>query len=356
VASFEKLRALNPEMFYVTGWAHGGELLQSGEMDSLADVEEGQEVTLKGSPGANSTLLGYFALDLVGVDARDVALAEQAEEPDLVALERDRVANLADYSAKVLLTTGDAARLIPMVAIAQRGLVRDYRTELITWTRVWLEAIGEVEADAAAAARLVAAQPNSPEPVELLAELGAIAPASLTGNTEVLRLSGRGALSLDVLFFKTYELWRGARLVTSPPPAAAPVTSEVVGALALREPSLIEADPPEPRPALKTPMNDDARVLLAHAISGDEPDPSALIDRIGLLSDVFPRSPLRLTVHESATMTVEGRSRTESAKELTTHVIERATERYELADDRVQAGAAKAPPDSVATIEVMSVD
>lgn len=74
VASYERLRALSPEAFFVVGWSRGREALVSArdalpsptdKPDPKADPKAG--VPLVGEAGDAATFLGLFALDANGI-------------------------------------------------------------------------------------------------------------------------------------------------------------------------------------------------------------------------------------------------------------------------------------------------
>ncbi|MBN2192019.1 MAG: hypothetical protein JW751_04325 [Polyangiaceae bacterium] len=357
VAAYERLRALDLEIFYVVGWHHGREVLESTELESLTELRADQEISLYGALGSPATFLGLATLELSGIEPERVTLVHKPELARVRAMTRSDGRPPESVDAQVLLGTGDASRLIPVVAVAQRGLLSQQRRTLVTWTRAWLEAMARVESDPTAAARLVAAQPNAPEPVELLARLGSIARASVASNTEMLRLAGRGAVSADVLFFTTYDLWRAARLLMTPPPERAPVTGEVIASLVLADPKLVE-DEPSQRPSTPAPASRATvpGVLLAHPVAGQNANEALIVERLGFLAGIFPRSALRLTVHRPARTDKDGRITHRSPGDVTTSVIQCAADRYGFSPTRVRRGKAPAQEGRAATIEVLAVE
>ena len=371
-ASYERLRALRPEVFFVVGWSRGREALVSTRdaLPSSAGPPGGPGVSavaggaragadpfsMVGAPGEAATFLGLFALDANGIPPGAVHLVAHPDKPDvpeLAAVDRDAPGESARRT--VLLTTADASRLVPFVAVAQRGLLDAHGPAFVAWTRVWLEATRKLDADPPAAARAIAAAPGAPEPIALLKRLGEMAPASLGDNARAFGLSGRGALTLDALFQQTWRIWRGVGALATPAPDAAPVHDAVVAALARAYPSLTTpAASPRPRPPAPSP--DTLKVLVTYRQGEGKVDEAALLATTGLLADVFERSVLRVAVLKAGSVDAAA----------TKHLVEQVGLRFDVAPDRlvqakkapVKAGGAGglggAPPlTSGATVEIL---
>lgn len=137
VSSYEQLRALSPEVFFVVGWSHGRDALAADRPDLLRTPNPRvDKLALVGAPGQPATLLGLFALDQLGVDLDRVELISpqdaRAEHSSLRAIERSLVSSsttLVD-ARELVLTSADAPRLIPMVAVARPG---SYVTTPMRW-------------------------------------------------------------------------------------------------------------------------------------------------------------------------------------------------------------------------------
>jgi hypothetical protein len=350
VASYERLRALSPEVFFVVGWSRGREALVSTRdaLPSGSDKPEGKPgdkpiVSLVGTAGEAAAFVGLFALDANGVAPGAVRLVSRGDKPDdppLAAVDRDFPGETARHT--ILLTTADATRLVPFVAVAQHGLVDTQSRALAAWARVWLEATRKLEADPPLAARTIAAAPGAPEPIALLKRLGEIAPASLGDNARAFGLSGRGALTLDVLFQQAWRIWRGAGVLATPAPDAAPVNSSIIASLARTNPSLAAPEAmAKPKPPA-APNPDALKTLVTYRQPEGKVDEAALLSTAGLLADVFERSVLRVAVSKGG--------RVDAAA--TKHLVEEAAQRFDVAPGRIVA-AKKAPANAGASVEIL---
>jgi hypothetical protein len=345
IAAYEQIRALSPEAFFVVGFSRGREALVS-----MKDTLPGPEVDLKkgvamaGLPGDPATFLGLYALDQNGVPPSAVRLVPpgtgKPEDAPLAAVDRG-VVPLDSARRNVLLTTADASRLVPFVAVAQHGLVEKHRDGLTAWARVWLESARKLAEDPPAAARQIAAAPGAPEPITLLKRLGDTAPASLTDNARLVGLSGRRALSLDVLFQESWRLWRGAGVLATPAPESAPISDAVIASLVRNNPALVKP----PRFGIKGPpeSGDKQKVLLTFRQPEGKLDEAALVNSAALLADVFERSALRVSV---------GKAGLDAAA--TKKLIDGVEQRFDLGPGRL-VPAKKLVPRAVAAVEVLAV-
>jgi hypothetical protein len=283
--------------------------------------------------------LGLFVLDSAGVDPSRVRLLEaessHSEDVPIAAIDRVLTDEALDKARrKILLTTADAPHLVPFVAVAQRRMIEQNAEALALWARIWLDGYAMLRADVTASARQVAANKGSPEPLSLLTRLGQIELSPLPENAHLLGLSGRGAVTIDALFQRTWLVWRASGALATPAPAAAPISTEVVATLvrnadaSLTElPETLEtapATPPSstkagPIPALETM----APLFVRREPEGPEGNED-LLRSIGFLAGVFDRSPLRVT----------------AAKNGTAKLIANAAERFDIRPSRLVAGKA----------------
>jgi hypothetical protein len=289
-----------------------------------------------GTAGEAPTFLALFALDANGVPPGSVKLVPRSDKPDdppLAAVDRDVPGETARHS--ILLTTADASRLIPFVAVAQHGLLESQSRALAAWTRVWLEATRKLAEDPPPAARTISQSHGAPEPLALLKRLGEISPATLGDNARAFGLSGRGALTLDTLFQQTWRIWRGAGAL------ATPVHGSIIASLARSHPSLTIPQPGgKPRPAPPNP--DTLKALITYRQADGKVDDAALLAAAGLLADAFERSVLRVAV-------VKGGRVDASA---TKHLVEEVEQRFDVAPGRVVAGK-KVGANAGAQVEVL---
>jgi hypothetical protein len=299
VASYERLRALSPEVVFVIGWSRGREALFAADAQALAKLPAAGEVKLAAaSPTAPQTFLALFLLDLAGVPASRVGVAPEQPRAPLSAVYRGAK---QPPPGKLLVTSADTPRLLPIVAVAPRGFIAKHAAELEAWARVWLAGVGKLAGDVPAGGRLVAAMPGAPPVLDIIEALGQIEFASLRENAAAAGLSGRGALTLDELFRAAWRIWRDAGVLTTPAPEAAPLHTGLVAQLVRADPGAA-AELPRARPAA-----DDGRrpgvllVVRAPLANGTgKLDAEAFVARIGLVAGVFDRLPLRVGVRDDA--------------------------------------------------------
>lgn len=338
VAAYERLRALSLDMFFVVGWSRGREAVAAAK----AEWPSKGEVKLAGAAGDPATFLALWAFDLGGVPPGQVKLASPSAAPadaPYAAVDRSNPLPADSARSALLLTTADAPRLIPYVAVAPRGIIEMRSRALSAWASAWLAGARKLAQDAPAGARAVAATKGAPEPIALLQTLGQSAPATLADNVRAAGLSGRGAITLDALFQRTWAIWRAASVLATPSPDVAPVATGIISSLARAEPGQAAAAPDEkPRDA-----GAGAKVLITYRQTDAKPDEDALVATAGLLAGVFERAPLRLGVGSGA---VDGKR--------TKKVIDDATGRFGLIAGRITP-ATKTVPLTSAAIEVLAV-
>ncbi|MEZ4301825.1 MAG: hypothetical protein R3B70_43220 [Polyangiaceae bacterium] len=339
VAAYERLRALSLDMFFVVGWSRGREAV----MGAKPDWPLKGDVKLAGEAGHPATFLALWAFDLGGVSPGQVKVVSGSAASDAPWAAVDRSATLVADSVRntVMLTTADAPRLIPYVAVAPRGLLENRSRALAAWASAWLKGARKLAQDAPTGARAVAATKDAPEPIALLQTLGQSAPATLADNVRAAGLSGRGAVTLEALFQHAWAIWRSASVLATPSPDAAPVSTAVISALARAEPAQAAGAGDELKPKDAGPS---ASVLITYRQTDSKADDQALVTSIGFLAGVFERAPLRISVGAG---TVSDKNRAKK-------IIEDATGRFGLAAGRISP-APKASPQVRASVEVLSV-
>jgi hypothetical protein len=266
--------------------------------------------------------------------------AAHPDDPPLAAVDRG-LAPTDGARRNILVTTADASRLVPYVAVAQHGLVDKHAPALVAWAKVWLEAQKKLGDDPPTAARTIVTAPGAPELLALLKRLGDIAPASLGDNARLVGLSGRGALSLEGLFQESWRLWRGAGILATPAPDNAPVSGAIIASLVRNNPSLITGAKPGGKPA---PAGADAlKALITFKQPEGKLDEPALLAQAGLFADAFERSAMRVAV-------VKGGSVDAAA---TKKLIETVEQRFDVTPGRLVA-AKKAPGKAAGAIEILA--
>ncbi|MFT3766419.1 MAG: hypothetical protein QM820_13040 [Minicystis sp.] len=345
IAAYEQIRALSPEAFFVVGFSRGREAIVSAK-DTLPgpDFDPKKGVSMAGTTGDSATFLGLFSLDANGVPPGAVHLVApgfgKPEDAPLAAVDRGLVPTDA-ARRNILLTTADASRLVPFVAVAQHGLVEKHEAALAAWARVWLEAAKKLADDPAGAARQIASAPGAPEPIALLKRLGDNAPATLIDNARLVGLSGRRALSLEALFQESWRIWRAAGVLATPAPESAPVSGAVIASLVRNNPSLAK-----PKFAVKGPpdSSDKLKVLLTFKQPEGKLDEAALANSAALLADIFERSALRVAVTKGGNVDAAA----------TKKLIDDVEQRFDIGPGRLVA-AKKAPPKVAGSVEILAV-
>jgi hypothetical protein len=298
VASYERLRALSPEVVFVIGWSRGREALFAADAQALAKLPATGEVKLAAaSATAPETFLALFLLDLAGVPASRVGIVDPQRAP-LSAVYRTAKER---PPGKLLVTSADTPRLLPIVAVAPRGFIAGHAAELETWARVWLAGVGKLAGDVPAGGRLVAGMTGAPPVIGIIEALGQVEFASLRENAAAAGLSGRGALTLDELFRVTWRIWRDAGVLTTPVPEAAPLYAGVVASLVRGDPSAA-TEVPRARPAADDGKRPAVLLVVRAPLAkqGGKLDAEAFVTRIGLVAGVFDRLPLRVAVRDDA--------------------------------------------------------
>jgi hypothetical protein len=338
VASYERLRALSPEIVFVVGWSRGREAMFGGDQAALTKLPATGQIKLVAQPAQPETFLALFVMDLAGVQASRVEVVDK-DPKALTAVFRN---GKPKPPGKLLITSADTPRLMPIVAVAPHGFVEAHTAELETWGKVWLTGVKRLDADVPAGGRQVAAISGAPPVLQIIEALGQVEFASLRENAGALGLSGRGAVTLDQIFKTTWRIWRDNGVITTPPPEAVPLSTAMVASLVRADPTAV-ADSPRPRTA-----SDDAKrpevLLVVRATPGKDPsklDAESFVTQIGWLAGVFDRLPLRIDVRDDA----------KTAQLL----AEMARDRYGLRP--AQLSSAKKPPaGTLGAVEVLSTN
>lgn len=292
VASYERLRALAPEVFFVVAWSQGRDAVYAAGADDLRRPPR-RNVTVFGSAGAPQTLTALFLLRHAGVHGDQVRLVDGARGALFAAVDRSGGGEpTGSQGRRALATTADASQLAPYVALAPAGFLESDADSVAAWTRAWLSGVEQMQADVPLAARTVAALDNAPEPMALLRRVGQMRFADLAANTRVLGLSGRGAITLEALFQETWSLWRDVGALTTPAPDAVPMStgpiiSVVLGSATQPMSARVGGDP-----------SFDTDPILERRLRVDEAE---LIAELGLLAGVFERSAIEVAFRGSRT-------------------------------------------------------
>lgn len=331
VAAYERLRALDLRVFLVSGWSQGRDALTGASLSTLPTTGS---VALDYSGNADALALGLLSLDLTGMSLDRVKVDERSPSALLHAKSGSMLEQDVSKQEDVVLSTREAARLLPYVLIAPRPLLEEREAVVAAFVQGWLAGADALLKDRAKAARTLSALEGAPEALGLLHALGDIEPIRLYENAELLGLSGRGAVSIEFLVDWQFRVRRAARVGRGSTPEQSLVDGRVVTRLVRSHPKLLQL----PEPVKRSASAAAASVpILQHVFQKD--DEEAIIGAVGVLAAVFPRNDVRLTLPSRAKRQGEW--------------LDRATARYDLDRARLVAGSAAGKPGQAALVEVL---
>lgn len=339
VASYERLRALSPELIFVVGWSRGREALYGTDARAITKLPASGTVKITAASAQPETFFALFIMDLAGVPATRVELVgadvRGAKTPLTAVFRRSKEAQ----KGKLLVTSADMPHVMPVVAVAPHGFVQAHAADLEQWGRVWLTGVAKLQADVPAGGREVATMTGAPPVLSIIEGLGQIEFATLRENATAMGLSGRGAFTLEQAFRTTWRIWRDTGVLTTPPPETAPLYTGIVA-------SLVRTSPEATTDAPRTRVADGGdgkrpEVLLVvkgPAAKAGKLDAEAFVNQIGFLAGVFDRLRLRVGIQNDA----------KTAQLL----VDMARDRFGLRPDQLLVG--KQPATGQAAIEVLS--
>jgi hypothetical protein len=244
------------------------------------------DANMRQAGSESATVLGLFALDLLGVAPARLRMvpagSEAAKSAPFSAIVRG-----ASDERKLALSSSDASRFIPIVAVAPKSVSESRGKALDDWSKAWLEGLARVGKDAPAVARRLATKENvtfaagvggAPEALHLVERLGQIE-------------AGKSTVPLDALVSRTWQLARAGGLTTSAAPDPLPIDARATaGGAATPAPSPGDADAGAfgPVPAGATPL------VLYRAVDSAA-DATAVAAQIGFLAGVFERAVFRIS-------------------------------------------------------------
>lgn len=288
VAAYEKLRALDPRIFLVASWSTGREELRGGKDATLSRPMEG-DVKLVTAGGDSATMLALFALDRAGTSPNRVKLVPAgAADVKTISLAAALHGDTVEGDRKLLLNTAEARRLVPIVAVASGASLVANPGVYKTWAQAWLDGAERARADAAGAARQIAAIPGAPESITLLERWGQLDRASVDENLSRIGKRGGSPATIEALFDRTWTLFRGAGLLSSPPPQKEPISPVVVDALG--GPAADAAD----AGAGSASKPGAGATLLVHR-EPESAETLSVANEATFLADVFDRATIRVT-------------------------------------------------------------
>lgn len=277
VASYEDLRALKPQIFFVAGWSRGRDALFAHKQNSLLKLPRKGKIEVRGERGASSMLLALYLLDISGVGADRIRLSNKADKPAMFAAVDRGATPSPPKDSSLSLSSADASALIPFVAIAPEGFL-NHRATVAGFITAWLKGVDELESDVPSAARQVSALKGAPETLTLVRSLGLIDFSGLRDNVRRAGLAGRDPVNLSSLFQLTWQLWRGVDVLTTPAPKNVPMSFDVIASLALQSTGLTR------------PEDIEANFSAAPMVRGI----TTTLENAALMAGVFGRSSLRI--------------------------------------------------------------
>ena len=320
VLAYDRLRALDPRVFAVVGFSRGREELHASPGALQKPLSAADEVklvalgpataadaTARAAGSESATMLGLFALDLVGISPTRVRLLGPAAPDARTAPFAALVRGAAD-ERRLAVSTADASRLVPIVLVASGDQLAKNEAKMRDFTRAWLDGLERVGRDAATVAQRLAAKEalplsagvlGAPDAIVLIDRLGQIAALGLGQQRSVMGSAAKGPVTLEALAQRQWTLARAGGLTTSAAPLPLPIDERIINAIA-----------PAPAPAHDAPPRDadgaDGGVAVTFPAlpPGTTPlltyradtssDVAAVAAQIGFLSGVFERSAFRV--------------------------------------------------------------
>ncbi len=258
VASFERLRALEPRAFVVVGFSRGREEVRAAAGSLLKSPPAADEVklvafgpstaadaTARAAGSESATVLGLFALDLLGVAPARIRLVAPGT-PEAKAASFAAVVKGAVDDRPRAFSTADASRLVPIVAVASKATIDAREATLREWAKAWLDGLSRAKADVPGVARRLASKEavplaagvgGAPEALVLVERLGQIENVGLDAQTSLIGpladgKNGKTAATLDVLTQRTWQVARGGGFTAGAAPEPLPIDARIVSAIA----------------------------------------------------------------------------------------------------------------------------
>jgi len=322
VIAYDRLRALDPRAFVVVGFSHGREEVHAAPnalhkappaADEVKLVALGPataaDATAKAAGTESATVLGLFALDLLGVPAARVRMVAPGA-PDAKGALFSAIARGAADERKLAFSSADASRMIPIVAIAPKAQLDANDAKMRDFARAWLDGIDRSRKDASNVARrlankealpLAAGVGGAPEAISLLERLGQIEPATLAQQRSLIGGLAKGPVSLETLTQRTWALARAGGLTTSAAPSPLPIDDRTATAIG-----------PAPSPTPSNAVTGDAGAgdagagafaalpagttpLLVYRATDPASDAASVAAQIGFLAGVFEHAAFRVS-------------------------------------------------------------
>lgn len=332
VASYEKLRALDPQIIAVVGRARGAiELRQSKDAP-----KPGEDVKVISTGDRSAELLALYVIEGTGAPLDKVRFvrAPAADSPEAKGAHYMLVPRGAPADgARTLVSSADASGLVPLVAVAPRAQLEPMKAAYAAWAERWTAGTLSVKKDAPGAARAIVGRPGAPDPVALVERMGQIdwqeaitSPRSLVED----------AWSAQGGFARSWQLMRAAGILGTPPPEKTPVTA------ALPQPvAPIDGGSPSPGVApgnVTAPPVLPGKAMLALR-AAESLDERSVAVRTAEAASIFERFNVRVTM--------KGGEKPSKSAALTARDLART------AGSRVHPGSSQVPQGAAALIEIV---
>jgi hypothetical protein len=363
VQAYDRLRALELRAFLVVGFSHGREEVHAGPGALLKPPPAADEVklvalgpstsadaTAKSAGSESATVLGLFALDLLGVPgARTRMVAPgtpEAKGAFLSALVRG-----APDDRRLAFSSADASRLVPIVMVAPKSQLDATDGKLQSLARTWLDGIERSRKDASSVARrlatkealpLAAGVGGAPEAIALLDRLGQIEPVDLAQQRGLIGVATKGPVTLASLTQRTWRLARAGGLVSSAAPSPLPIDERIASAIAPppseASPSPADAGAGDAGAFAKLPSQ--ATPLVAYRAVDASADAASVAAQIAFLAGVFEHAGFRVSA--------------KGGEKAARAIAAAARDGFNVAPERLSTAAAE-PAGVFATVEIVAL-
>jgi hypothetical protein len=309
VASFERLRALEPRAFLVVGFSRGREEVHGSFAKPPPGADEvkfvalgpatASEAAARASGSESATVLGLFGLDLLGVAPSRLRFVVPGT-PEAKAAQFAAIVKGASDERPRAFSTADASRFVPIVAVAPKSVIDGREAVVRDWSKAWLDGLSRAKGDVPGIARKLAAKEGlplaagvgeAPEALVLVERLGQLENTPLEEQTSLIGPLAKGAVTLDTLAQTTWRVARGGGLASAAAPDPLPIDARIV--------SMIGA-PPKDRPAPEAdagapfgPLPSGATLQVSYRAT--EGDADKVASQIAFLAGVFERGVFKIT-------------------------------------------------------------
>jgi hypothetical protein len=360
VQTYERLKTLDLRAFAVVGFSKGREELHAAPGALVKAPAGGDEVkvvalapstagdaTARAGGSESATALGLFALDLLGVQPSRLRFvapgAPEAKSAILAAIVRG-----ANDDRKLVMSTDDASRFIPFVAIAPKGQLDAKTDQYQAFAKAWLEAMGKVAKDGGAAAQKLASKSGvalaagvggAPEALVVIERLGRIEATPIDKQQVFIGPAAKSPVTLATLLQRMWQLERASGIVSSATPDPLPIDARVATAIAPAPAEKQHGDSGDADAGTFGPIPAGATTLVVYRAPLDSTADS-VASQIAFLSGVFERASFRVTA--------------KGGEKAARGIAAAARDKHDVSEKRL-ATANGEPPGAFASVEVLAL-